>query len=124
MREKKRILLVDDEADINRVTLFRLEKEGYEVIAVDNGEEALTQVRSEPNLVLLDLLMPDISGYEVCRRIKSDPRLKHIPVILFTASVVEYDKLFRKVEKLKAQDVVVKPYNWQELLLKIRKHIL
>ena len=89
MAERKLILFVDDEPDIVRLVIFRLKKAGYRVMTAETGEEALKLISRKPDLVLLDLRLPDIDGYEICRRIKADPNYKEIPVIFFTASANE-----------------------------------
>lgn len=115
----KRILFVDDEPDLVKVTTFRLKKAGYEVIAAINGEEALAVAgKDNPDVILLDLRLPLISGYEVCRRIKSDEKLKHIPVILFTASTQD---IVAKAKELGAEDYLLKPFEPEALLEKIKK---
>jgi CheY-like chemotaxis protein len=118
---KKRILVVDDEPDLLKVTCFRLEKSGYEVLSAVNGKDALEMAGKEcPDLVLLDLRLPLLNGPEVCARIKKDERLKHIPVIFFTASVQNLDE---KVKACGAQGYIIKPFASEELLEKIKKFI-
>lgn len=120
---KKSILFVDDEPDISRLVIFRLKKEGYEVASTDNGKEALNLAASKPDLILLDLWLPDLDGFEICAKIKTNPDLKDIPIIFFTASAGEIEKLTAKIKHLGAQDVVIKPFNTEELLGKIKKYI-
>ncbi len=91
----KKILIVDDEPDLVRVTSFRLKKMGYNVIVGTDGNQALSLIESErPDLVLLDLRLPEIDGLEACRRVKADPKLKDIPIILFTASISSAERSF------------------------------
>lgn len=124
MRAKKRILLVDDEVDIARVVTCRLEKAGYEVLFAKDGKEALALVQDKPDLIILDLLLSgEMDGYEVCRRIKSDYGHKNIAIIFFTADTADLKKISYIVEKFDVQDYVLKPYNWEELLEKIKKYI-
>ena len=124
MEEKKRILFVDDELDISRVVTYRLEKAGYEVLSARNGEEALALVGDKPDLILLDLLLAgNMDGYEVCKKIKSDPENKDIAIIFFTADTSDFKKLAYKVKQLGVQDYVIKPYDWEELASKIKKYI-
>lgn len=124
MQKQKRILFVDDEPDIVRLVEFRLNKEGFAVIHAKDGNEALGLLAHEkPDLILLDLLLPDIDGLEVCRMIKLEPDLKDIPVIFFTASAAEPDKLEEKVRHLGAQGLIIKPFTSEELLNKIRRFI-
>lgn len=117
MRQKKRILFVDDEPDISKLVIFRLKKEGYEVLAAKNGSEALDLARNKPDLILLDLLLPDIDGYEVCRRIKADSTLREIPIIFFTVK----DSIADKIKGLKAgiHDYITKPIDHEELSARI-----
>jgi DNA-binding response OmpR family regulator len=115
----KRILIVDDEADIIEMLKIRLESLGYDTSAAVNGEEALRKVNEEkPNLVLLDVMMPPPNGFQVCRIIKDDPDLKHIPVIMLTAKSTDSDKFWGMESG--AEDYVTKPYNADELLEKIK----
>jgi CheY-like chemotaxis protein len=113
--DKKKILVVDDEPGILKVTSLRLEKLGYNVLTAVDGKEALDTIRSEnPDLVLLDLVMPFMNGAEVCEQIKNDTALKHIPVILFTASG-SCAMTAEKVKKVGADDYIVKPFEPEEL---------
>jgi two-component system alkaline phosphatase synthesis response regulator PhoP len=123
MDRKKRILFVDDEPDIVRVMIFRLKQEGFEVTTAENGQQAIELAGKKPDLILLDILLPDIDGYQVCRTIKENPELKDIPVIFFTASASSREHLDAKAKNLGAQDVVVKPYVWEDLLTVIAKYI-
>lgn len=118
----KRILIVDDEPDLLKVTTFRLKKAGYEILSAVNGQEALDLVHlSPPDLILLDLRLPLISGDDVCRQIKAEDKLKHIPVILFTASVGQ--DISTRVKAVCADEYIVKPFEPDELLEKIKKFI-
>ena len=123
MEKAKKILFVDDEPDIAKLVMFRLRREGYEVTLAQSGEEALRIVCGRPDLVLLDLWLPDIDGYEVCRRIKSEKESSNIPVIIFTASGSEVNILREKIREAGAQDYIIKPFETQELFDKIRKYI-
>lgn len=117
----KKILFVDDEPDVLAVVTFRLKKAGYEIVSAVNGQEALDLAgKVNPDLVLLDLRLPIISGEEVCRKIKSDDKLKHIPVILFTASI---DNMEDKVKGAGADDFITKPFDPEQLIQKIKKFI-
>jgi DNA-binding response OmpR family regulator len=82
----KKILVVDDEPNILKLVCNRLKAGGYEVISAVDGEQALQTVRNEiPDLIILDLMLPKMHGYEVCKTLKTDEKLKNIPVIMFTA---------------------------------------
>lgn len=90
---KKKILFADDEKSIRKLLEVRLKKNNYDVILADGGVEALAKVKSEkPDLVILDVGMPDKNGYLVCNEIKADADLKHIPVIIFSSWVKNKDK--------------------------------
>lgn len=121
---KPLILLADDEADVSLVTRTRLEASGFEVVAAENGEEALARFRERrPDLVLLDLKMPRLDGYQLCRIIKSDPATCSVPVILFSASSAYSLALRDKCLELGADDHLRKPYAADELLSKVRRLI-
>lgn len=116
-----KILLIEDETDLANVTKSRLENSGYEVLTVPSGEAALDLLQNNPaDLILLDLLLLGIRGEEVCKRLKGDAKLKHIPVILFTASASDIAKAAKEVG---ADDYIMKPFEPDELLGKIKKFI-
>ena len=116
--EGRRILVVDDEEHIRRILKFQLEKNGYEVTTAENGEEALHHVRRlRPDLILLDLMMPKLDGFEVCRRLRDDFQTNHIPIIMLTAKSDLPDKIMGL--KGGANDYLVKPYSNEELLLRV-----
>ncbi len=118
----KKILVVDDEPDILKVVTFRLKKFGYEILEAVDGQKALHLIEKErPDLILLDLRLPVMDGYEVCRRVKADEKLKDIPVVILTASVTSDMQI--KIEQLKADDYVIKPFDSEMLLAKV-KHFL
>jgi len=119
MAEKHRILLVDDEQSIVKMVGKRLEVEGFEVLIAMDGQDGLSKAQAEhPDLIILDLMLPKLNGYEVCTMLKQDARYQKIPVILFTAKAQEKD------EKLGiecgANAYVRKPFRAQELLERIR----
>lgn len=117
----KKILLVDDEPDILAVTVTRLETSGYEVLIAKDGEEALELLNEvKPDLILLDLLLPKMQGDELCKKLKSDIKFKHIPIILFTASII---RVPAKVREIGADDYITKPFESDNLLYKIKKLI-
>ncbi|MBU0633935.1 MAG: response regulator transcription factor [Candidatus Omnitrophica bacterium] len=120
---KKKILFVDDEVDLARLLIFKLEKEGFEVIFAEDGKEALCALEKKPDLILLDIWLPDIDGYEVCRKIRLDARFKKIPIIFFTASAEAREKIAYNIAEFGAQDFIIKPFDTKVLLEKIRKHI-
>ena len=114
-----KVLVVDDEVYILHILDFILGAENYDVITATNGEQALQKVRDEkPDLVVLDIMMPKIDGYETCRLIKSDPKTKMIPVILLTAKGREVDqKLGREVG---ASDYITKPFSPSKLIERVQ----
>ena len=117
---KKKILLVDDELDLHRIAKISLEGFGYEVIALTTGEEALDWLEKNiPDLILLDLVLPKIQGEEICQRLKSNDRLKHIPIILYSATC----DISAKAKRACADDCMTRPFQSQDLLFKIKKLI-
>jgi two-component system phosphate regulon response regulator PhoB len=113
------VLLCDDERDLLSVLDFNLRAAGFETVLATRGEEALLALkRRVPDLVLLDLMLPDIPGTEVCRRIKSDPRTKHVPVVMLTAKGEEVDRVVGF--ELGADDYVTKPFSVRELVLRLK----
>ncbi|MBM3316069.1 response regulator [candidate division WOR-3 bacterium] len=117
---RPRILLAEDEIDIALVARTRLEVNGFEVITAGDGETALARAReSRPDLVLLDLKMPRLGGEEACRRLKADPELRDIPVIIFSASSSSQVVLEELRREVGAEDYIRKPYVADELLRKV-----
>lgn len=90
----EKILIVDDDLDTLKLVGLMLQRQGYEIIAANSGGQGLTKAASEqPDLMLLDVMMPDMDGYEVTRRVRGDPALAHIPIIMFTAKTMVNDKV-------------------------------
>lgn len=114
------ILLVDDEVDLTDALGWTLRKEGFVVRTAANGVEALAQAQREPlpGLVLLDVMLPDLSGIEVCRRLKADAATAGMPVIMLTARGEELDRVMGF--EVGVDDYVVKPFSARELLARIR----
>jgi DNA-binding response OmpR family regulator len=120
--EKKKILVVDDEVDLVRTIQFSLELEGYKVLVSYNGEDALAQARKEnPDLILLDIMLPKLDGYKVCRLLKFDEQYKHIPILMMTAKTQEKDKLMGK--ETGANEYITKPFDMEELMEKIKEYL-
>ena len=115
----KKILVVDDEKPISDIIKFNLEKEGYEVVTAFDGEEALNMVESEqPDLIILDLMLPKIDGLEVAKRV----RAKHTtPIIMVTAKDSELDKVLGL--ELGADDYVTKPFSNRELVARVKANL-
>jgi len=118
--DKKRILLVDDEEDLRKMLKFRLEALNYDVVEAADGEDALKKAKSiKPDLMILDLMLPKLDGFEVCKTLKSDENYKNIPIIMFTASAQEKDgELSREVG---SDAHITKPFEPQELVEKIKE---
>ncbi|MFH1062229.1 MAG: response regulator [Candidatus Omnitrophota bacterium] len=122
MREKKRILIIDDEPDILRVVMFRLRKAGYEVLTAADGQAGWQMAKSElPNFILLDIRLPLMDGFEVCKKLKDDPQTAAIPVIFLSASSAE--DLSSKSKEYNAEGFMRKPFEPDELLRTIEKMI-
>ncbi len=116
------ILVVEDEVAQLETLRYNLEKEGFRVVAADDGEEGVLVAREEmPDLVVLDWMLPTLSGIEVCRRLKSSSETSDIPVIMLTARGEESDRV-RGLE-IGADDYVVKPYSMGELIARIRARL-
>jgi two-component system phosphate regulon response regulator PhoB len=110
---------VDDERDLLSLLDFNLRGAGFETLLASTGEQALAQLRRRvPDLVVLDLMLPDLPGTEVCRQIKSDPRTRHVPVVMLTAKGEEVDRVVGF--ELGADDYVTKPFSVRELVLRLR----
>jgi len=117
---KGKILVVDDEVYILHILDFSLGAEGFEVISADNGELAVEKARQEkPTLIVLDIMMPVLDGYETCRRLKQDPLTKDIPVVLLTAKGRDVDK--RLGFEVGAADYIVKPFSPSRLIERIQE---
>jgi two-component system alkaline phosphatase synthesis response regulator PhoP len=116
---RERVLVVDDEQDLLELVSYNLNKEGYRVVCVSSGEEALASARRDlPDLILLDLLLPTVDGLEVCRRLKVDPRTQHIPVLMLTAKSEEADVVTGL--ELGAEDYVTKPFSPRVLVARVK----
>ena len=120
----KKIVIFDDEADILRVTEARLKKNDFEVVCFDSSRNALEDIKREmPDLILLDISMPYKDGYQVCDEVRCDESVKHIPVIVFTAQPIEKNFIDKAYYFYGATDYVAKPFNIEELVEKIKKHL-
>jgi two-component system phosphate regulon response regulator PhoB len=113
------ILIVEDDQDLITTLDYSLRREGYQTRCASTGADALIMAAKEPtpNLVLLDIMLPDVSGTEVCRRLKSGEKTRHIPVVMVTAKAEEIDRVVGF--ELGADDYVVKPYSMRELMLRV-----
>lgn len=114
-----KILIVDDEPDVLKVLSLRLEKTGYEVLAARDAREALDLARRIiPDLIVLDFYLPDMNGDDVVRVMKNDDKLKHIPVILISATTIS---LAEKTKDCGAVAFIIKPFEPEELVGAVRK---
>ncbi len=112
--KKYKIMVVDDEPDIVKLVKISLEMANFEVVEAFGGQEALDKVQAaQPDLILLDIMMPDINGFQVCEKIKADPATKHIPVILLTAKGQRGDA--EQGLNAGADDYIIKPFDPYEL---------
>jgi DNA-binding response OmpR family regulator len=113
------VLVADDDPDIRSLVVLRLERSGYEVVVAGDGEEALaTALERNPDLALLDVMMPKLDGYEVTERLRRADATRHLPVILLTARVQETD-IARGLEA-GADDYVKKPFSPTELRARVQ----
>lgn len=113
------ILIVDDEKDILELLKYNLEKEGYRVLTAHSGKEALRLVKQRPDLVVLDVMMPEPDGWEVCRSIRKNPATASVPVIFLTAKDGEIDEVVGL--ELGADDYIRKPVKIRTLLARIKR---
>jgi two-component system alkaline phosphatase synthesis response regulator PhoP len=115
---KGRILVVDDEIYIVHILDFSLGMEGYEVLTALDGEQALEKARAEkPDLIVLDIMMPKLDGYETCKRLKADPEIKDVPVILLSAKGRNVDQKIGF--EVGADDYITKPFSPRKLVERI-----
>lgn len=120
----KTILVVDDEQDIIDLIKYNLQKEGYQVLAARNGKHALEQARHQPHVILLDVMMPELDGWEVLKELKKHPKTASIPVVFLTAKGTDIDEVLGL--ELGADDYIIKPISIPKLIARIknvlRKH--
>lgn len=116
---KEKILIVEDESDIIRMLEYNLKKEGFRTVCASDGGEGLRRAQRErPDIILLDLMLPEIDGLEVCRRLRQSPQTSGIPVIMLTAKSRETDKIVGL--ELGADDYITKPFSVGELIARIK----
>jgi DNA-binding response OmpR family regulator len=116
---KQKILVIEDEPDLLEVVQYNLEREGHKVIVCRNGEQGLSRIRTEdPDLVILDLMLPGMDGVEVCRQVKTDPVTRNIPVIMVTAKSEESDIVLGL--GIGADDYITKPFSPRELVARVK----
>jgi len=118
-KKQKRILVVDDEADVTTLVSYNLKAKGYAVEALNDPNQSIGLARSlMPDLIILDVMMPDLSGIQICRMLRSDPKLKKVPVIFLTAKAEEADRI--QGFEVGADDYVCKPFSTKELVMRVQ----
>ena len=116
---KQRILIVEDDKHISKLVKYNIEKSDYECTISSSGEKALQILKDQAvDLIILDIMLPEMNGFEVCRNIKQDPKLRAIPIIMLTAKGEEVDRIVGL--ELGADDYIVKPFSPRELVLRVR----
>ncbi len=128
MQKQTKILVIDDDPDLQTVVKSVLESKSYQVVAALDGDEGLRKVVDErPDLIILDVIMPGKSGFEVCREIKTDPKyyfFSHIPVLMLTVYPDDREKMhlsMREGMTMEAEDYLHKPFNPKELLNRVEE---
>lgn len=118
-QKPKKILVVDDEADVTELVSYHLKAKGYQVETVNNPNVSIGAARSFlPDLVVLDIMMPDLSGVQICRMLRADPQFKRVPIIFLTAKAEEGDRI--QGFEVGCDDYVCKPFSTKELVLRIQ----
>lgn len=114
------VLIVEDEIELAEIIEYNLKKEGYDVLRALNGERALVELGKDPipDLVLLDLMLPDMSGVDICKRLRANTKTKDIPVMMLTAKGEEIDRVVGF--EVGADDYVTKPFSVRELMLRVK----
>src|SRR5688572_177729 len=119
---KPKILVVDDEQDAIELIEYNLQAAGYRVLTANDGMEAVQKTRSTiPDLVVLDLMLPELDGLEVCKILRRDPATANIPIIMLTAKASELDRVLGL--EIGADDYVTKPFSPRELVLRVKKQL-
>jgi two-component system alkaline phosphatase synthesis response regulator PhoP len=119
IKTSQKILVVEDEKNIAKVVGYNLEKEGFEVVLAGDGEQALKLVReADPDLVILDLMLPKLDGLEVCRQIRADAKRARLPIIMLTAKTQETDRVVGL--EMGADDYISKPFSPRELVARVK----
>jgi DNA-binding response OmpR family regulator len=119
----KKVLVVDDHVDVVKMVGLLLAREGYEIIAAQSGDQALVKAQTDkPDVVILDIMMPDMDGYEVCRRLRANPNTSHLPILMFTAKAMPSDKVAGF--EAGADDYLTKPVHPAELIARVETALL
>lgn len=122
MTEKKRVLVVDDEPHIVKLVKLSLGDQNYDIVGVTSGKEAISYVKdSAPDILVLDLMMPGVNGYEVCQAVRENPKTKAIPIIILSAKSQMLDKL--NAIDVGADDYMCKPFDPDELARRIKLNL-
>ena len=119
--KKPKILVVDDEKDIIEFIQYNLEQDGHQVITAFNGKEAIEKIKEEPDLVVLDVMMPGLDGYEVCKKIRANEKYKNIPILFLTAKSSEQDEVYGL--DIGADDYIAKPVSIKKLIARIKSNL-
>src|SRR4030042_6191153 len=121
--EKKKILLVDDDADFTEAVKLLLESRSYDVTVANDGKEGLKKVQTEePNLIILDVMMAELDGYQVCAKLKADPKYRYIPILLLTAvgeAIFTTDYTKEMGMRTEADDYIPKPVEPEDLVQRV-----
>ncbi len=116
---RQRIVLIEDEKDITELVRYNFRKDGFDVVAFASGKEGLEYLRRNPaDLALLDIMLPDLDGFEICKRLRSEDRSRSLPVIFLTAKGEEIDRILGL--EIGADDYVVKPFSPRELVARVK----
>ncbi|MCF6271202.1 MAG: response regulator transcription factor [Melioribacteraceae bacterium] len=118
---KTKILIVDDEKDIVEFIQYNLEQEGFQVIKAYNGKEAIERIKEKPDLVVLDVMMPGLDGYEVCKKIRTKEKYKNIPILFLTAKISEQDEVHGL--DIGADDYIAKPVSIKKLIARVKSNL-
>jgi DNA-binding response OmpR family regulator len=122
MTEKKRVLVVDDEPHIVKLVKLSLGDKNYDIVGVTSGKEAISYVKDNtPDILVLDLMMPGVNGYEVCQSVRENPKTKGIPIIILSAKSQMLDKL--NAIDVGADDYMCKPFDPDELARRIKLNL-
>jgi DNA-binding response OmpR family regulator len=117
---RRRILVIEDEANILLSLRFVLERAGYDVEVATTGQDGLAQLRQDhPDLVILDLMLPDVSGYEVCQQVRADDQLADLPILMLTARAQQTER-YKGIE-VGATEYVTKPFRFSDLLERVER---
>lgn len=121
--ETKKVLVVEDHPDLRTILLRQIERMGFTVILAKDGAEAIElAVREKPHLILMDIMMPEVDGWEAARTLRSHPETRHVPIVAVTALFRESD--LRRCLEDGCSDYIVKPFNFEQLRQKVEEYIL